>query len=209
MTEQDTSEKTENGKVLALLEYGPLVLFFLMYKMWKNNTFVVFDVEYQGFIAATAAFVPLLVLSMLIIKRLTGELSHMQAATLVLVIIFGGMSVWFNDERFFKLKPTLIYLIFASLLGGGLYWGKSFLLYAFKKKHIDALNLSEEGWMILTKRFMFFFIGLAVANEVIWRMMTTDAWVNFKTFGLPLGTIAFFMAQGGLFKRYSTEEDSD
>ncbi len=100
------------------------------------------------------------------------------------------------------MKPTIIYLLFAGILGFGLMRGQSYL-----ESVLDAaLPLEREGWMILTKRLALFFVGLAVANEAIWRLMSTDAWVNFKTFGLPLGTIAFFMTQGALFKRYGTDD---
>lgn len=205
MTEQDQQTKAVNPTLKMVLEYGPIILFFVAYTFLKDRNFLVAGTEYSGFVAVTALFIPVLALATLGMWKLTGHLSKMQVMTLVLVVVFGGLSIWFNDERFFKMKPTMIYLLFAGILGFGLMRGQSYL-----EGVLDAaLPLKREGWMILTKRLMFFFIGLAVANEVIWRMMTTDAWVNFKTFGLPLGTIAFFMAQGGLFKRYSSEEDSD
>ncbi len=129
----------------------------------------------------------------------------MQIMTLVLVIGFGGLSVWFNDERFFKMKPTIIYLLFAGILGFGLMRGTSYLEAVMDR----ALPLKREGWMLLTKRLALFFLALAVANEVIWRMFSTDAWVNFKTFGLPLSMFAFFMIQSSLFTKFGIEEDSD
>ncbi len=200
MTEQT---KRINPALKAALEYGPIILFFVAYSFLKDRSFLVAGTEYSGFVAVTALFIPLLTLATLGLWKLTGHLSKMQIMTLVLVIVFGGLSIWFNDERFFKMKPTMIYLLFAGILGFGLMRGESYL-----ESVLDAaLPLEREGWMILTKRLVFFFLGLAIANEVIWRSMSTDAWVNFKTFGLPLGTIAFFAAQSGLFKRFGTEAE--
>ena len=198
------TEKQVNPALRGALEYGPIILFFAAYTFLKDQTFMVAGTEYSGFVAVTAMFIPVLVLATLAMWKLTGHLSKMQIVTLVLVIGFGGLSIWFNDERFFKMKPTMIYLLFAGLLGFGLMRGESYLEAVMDK----ALPLEREGWMILTKRLAVFFLLLAVANEAIWRMMSTDAWVNFKTFGLPVATFGFFMSQAGLFKRFGTDEEA-
>ncbi|WP_424939246.1 inner membrane-spanning protein YciB [Aliiroseovarius sp. S253] len=198
------TEKQVNPALRGALEYGPIILFFAAYTFLKDQTFMVAGTEYSGFVAVTAMFIPVLVLATLAMWKLTGHLSKMQIVTLVLVIGFGGLSIWFNDERFFKMKPTMIYLLFAGLLGFGLMRGESYLEAVMDK----ALPLEREGWMLLTKRLAVFFLLLAVANEAIWRMMTTDAWVNFKTFGLPAATFGFFMSQAGLFKRFGTDEEA-
>ncbi|WP_371168366.1 inner membrane-spanning protein YciB [Aliiroseovarius sp. 2305UL8-7] len=198
------SEKHVNPTLRGALEYGPIILFFVAYTFLKDRSFMVGGTEYSGFVAVTAMFIPVLALATLAMWKLTGHLSKMQIMTLVLVVGFGGLSIWFNDERFFKMKPTMIYLLFAGILGFGLMRGTSYLEAVMDK----ALPLEREGWMILTKRLALFFVGLAVANEVIWRMMSTDAWVNFKTFGLPLAMFAFFMTQAGLFKRFGIDEDT-
>ncbi|MEM6694364.1 MAG: septation protein IspZ, partial [Pseudomonadota bacterium] len=127
----------------------------------------------------------------------------MQVLTLVLVVVFGGLTVWLNDDRFFKMKPTIIYVLFAGILGVGLLQGKSYMQLVMD----EMMPMKHEGWMILTRRLAMFFAGLAVANEVVWRTMSTDAWVNFKTFVLPIALFAFFMAQAKLFQTYSTEEE--
>lgn len=198
------SEKQVNPALRGALEYGPIILFFAAYTFLKDQTFMVAGTEYSGFVAVTAMFIPVLVLATLAMWKLTGHLSKMQIVTLVLVIGFGGLSIWFNDERFFKMKPTMIYLLFAGLLGFGLMRGESYLEAVMDK----ALPLERQGWMLLTKRLAVFFLLLAVANEAIWRMMSTDAWVNFKTFGLPAATFGFFMSQAGLFKRFGTDEEA-
>jgi intracellular septation protein len=125
----------------------------------------------------------------------------MQVATIVLVTVFGGLTVWLNDERFFKMKPTIIYALFAGMLGVGLLRGRSWLQYVMD----GVLPLKHEGWMVLTRRLALFFAVLAVSNEVVWRMMSTDAWVNFKTFVLPLALFGFFMTQGKVFERYASD----
>jgi intracellular septation protein len=195
--------KKINPWVKLALEMGPVLAFFLAFGRFKDMKVMIGGTEYGGFILATATFVPLLILSTLVLWRLTGRLSVMQIATLVIVLVFGGLSVWFNDPRFFKMKPTLIYLLFAGVLGFGLTRGKSYLALVMD----EAMPLQHEGWMILTRRLVGFFAALAVVNEVIWRTMSDQAWVNFKTFGLSAAIFVFFMAQGGVLKRYGTDEE--
>ena len=197
------SEKNIQPGMKAFLEYGPIAAFFIGYILLKNRTFEVAGQEYNGFIAVTAMFIPLLAVATVMQWRLSGRISKMQIVTLVLVVVFGGMSVWLNDERFFKMKPTIVYLIFAGLLGMGLLRGKSYLEMVMG----ENLPLKPEGWMILTRRLLFFFVLLAVFNEVVWRNFSTDSWVTFKTFGLTLGTFGFFMAQIRLFNTYGLEEE--
>ena len=183
------------------LEFGPILAFFVAFGRLKDTTFTLGGTEYGGFILATALFVPLLVVTTLVLWRLTGRLSVMQIVTLILVIVFGGLSVWLNDERFFKMKPTIIYTLFAGILGYGLLRGKSYLALAMD----EAIPLAPEGWMILTRRLTAFFVGLAVLNEAIWRTMSDEAWVNFKTFGLTAAMFAFFMFQSRVIERHGTE----
>ena len=195
--------KKINPWVKLGLEFGPLLAFFVAFGRLKGMTFTLAGTEYAGFILATAIFVPVLVLSTLILWRLTGRLSLMQIVTLVIVVVFGGLTVWFNDPTFLKMKPTLIYLLFAGLLGFGLLRGQSYLALVME----EAMPLRREGWMILTRRITGFFIGLAVLNELIWRNMSDQAWVNFKTFGLTAAVFLFFMAQGRLLQKYGIEAE--
>ena len=187
-----------------VLELGPVVLFFIGYLKLKDEVFLIGGSEYKGFIVITAAFIPLMVASTLALWKLTGHLSRMQFATLILVVLFGGMSVWFNDDRFIKMKPTMLYLLFGGLLGIGLLRGQSWLKVVME----ELMPLKQEGWMILTRRLCAFFFGLAVANELIWRTQSTDTWVYFKTFGLPVAMFAFFMFQGRLLQTYGIEEEA-
>jgi intracellular septation protein len=184
------------------LELGPVIAFFVAFTKLKDQTVTFGGTDYGGFILATMGFVPLMLISTAILWRLTGRIAPMQIATLVLVVVFGGLSVWFNDERFFKMKPTMIYLLFAGILGFGLMRGKSYLALVMD----EAMPLKPEGWIILTRRLALFFAGLALTNEVVWRSLSDQAWVNFKTFGLTAAIFVFFMAQSGIFEKYAVED---
>lgn len=198
-----SEEKELKPWVKPALEFGPVLLFFIAYGRLKEQQFTFGGEVYEGFVVATALFIPLLVASTLILWKLTGHLSKMQLMTLVLVVGFGGLTVWLNDGSFFKMKPTILYLFFAGALGFGLLRGKSYMQVMMD----SALPLTDEGWMALTKRMALLFLGLAVANELVWRMLTEDTWVKFKTFGMPVIMFGFFMLQSGLISKYSTEED--
>ena len=193
--------KTYDPKVKAALEYGPLLLFLLGYWYVKDRSFEIAGHTYSGFIVITAAFVLVFVLSILALWRLTGRLSPMQIVTLVVVLFMGGLSVWFNDEHFFKMKPTFIYAFFAGALGVGLLQGKSYLRLVME----ETLPLQSEGWMILTRRIAVFFAVLAVVNEVVWRNFSTESWVWFKAVGLTLAMFLFLLTQAGVLTRYGIE----
>ena len=200
----ETSGKEINPFVKLLLEMGPIVLFFIAYMRMKENVYTISGTEYDGFILVTAGFVLLLIATTGLLWFLTGKLSRMQIATLVMVVLFGGMTVWLNDDRFIKMKPTMIYLLFGATLGFGLLRGSSYLQYVME----GMMPLQDAGWMILTKRLMIFFFGLAILNELIWRTSSTETWVYFKTFGLTLAMFGFFMTQSKLLQTYSTDEES-
>lgn len=197
------AEKKLNPAVKLALEIGPVILFFIGYLQVRDRSFTIGGTDYDGFIIVTALFVPLILLSTGLLWWLTGKLSKMQIVTAVLVVVFGGLSVWLNDDRFFKMKPTMIYTLFAGVLGFGLLRGESYLRHVME----EVMPLEREGWMKLTRRLTLFFAALAVTNEIVWRTMSTDAWVNFKTFGLTAAVFAFFMSQGKLFQKYGIERD--
>lgn len=197
------AERKLSGWVKAALEYGPILAFFIGYVRLKDQVFLINGTEYSGFLVVTAAFIPLMVICTGLIWALTGKLSKMQLVTVVLVVVFGGLSVWLQDERFFKMKPTMIYLFFAAALGFGLMRGQSYLQSLMG----EALPMRDAGWMILTKRIALFFLALAVANEAVWRLFSTDAWVNFKTFGLTAALFLFFLTQGRLLQTYGIPKE--
>jgi len=200
------AEHKVNPGLKTALELGPVVAFFAAYMWLKDDTFTIAGTAYDGFIVVTAGFIPVFLLAMGALWWLTGQLSRMQVVTAVLIVVFGGLSVWFNDPRFFKMKPTIIYLFFGGMLGAGLLRGQSWLQYVMD----GVMPLTHRGWMILTRRLMLFFFGLALLNELIWRTMSEESWVYFKTFGLTAAIFLFFVAQGGLFRTHGTgAQDGD
>ncbi|MBT8414061.1 MAG: septation protein IspZ [Boseongicola sp.] len=198
-------EKKLNPVVKQVLELGPPLLFFVAYLQMRDETYTIGGTDYDGFIVAAGVFVPILLVSIAILWKLTGKLSRMQVFTAVMVIIFGGLTVWFNDERFFKMKTTLVYGLFAGILGIGLLQGRSYLAWVMS----EFLPMTDEGWMKLTKRLALFFAGLALANEVIWRTMSTDAWVKIETFGFPILMFIFLWTQIMGLQSHIIEDDTD
>jgi len=136
---------------------------------------------------------------------LTGKLSRMQLFTAFMVVFFGGLTAWFNDERFFKMKTSIVYGAFAAILGIGLLQGKSYLQWIMG----ELLPMEDEGWMILTRRITAMFAGLAVANEVIWRTQSTDLWVKLETFAFPAVLFVFLWAQIVFLQKYLLIEDDE
>lgn len=195
--------KKINPLVKTALELGPVILFFVGFTMMKDQTYTIAGNEYSGFLVMTAALIVMIAITSAIFWALTGTLSRMQLLTLVLVVVMGGISIWLKDERFIKMKPTLVYVAFGTILGFGLWRGQSYLSLVMDQ----ALPLKPEGWMILTRRLTLFFFVLAAANEAVWRLMSTEAWVNLETFGTPVAMFAFFMAQARVIDRYSIDEN--
>jgi intracellular septation protein len=197
------SEKTINPVLKQVLELGPTVAFFVLYLRIKEDVFTFGGTEYSGFIVATVVFVPVLLLAMGILWALTGKLSRIQVFTAFMVIFFGALTAWFNDERFFKMKTSIVNGLFAVILGAGLLRGKSLLKYIMG----EMLPMEDEGWMILTKRLAFGFAALAVINEIVWRTMSTDAWVKIETLGFPIALFLYLWLQIVTLQKYVIEPD--
>ncbi len=173
-------------------ELGPLVIFFA-----ANAKF--------GLFVATGAFMVAIVAAIIASYVVSRHVPLMAIVTAVIVLVFGGLTLFFHDELFIKIKPTIIYALFALTLGIGLLMGRSFIAIMFDQ----MFNLTPSGWRLLTIRWMFFFAGMAVLNEIIWRTQSTDFWVSFKAFGVIPITAIFAMAQTPLIKRYSIEPATD
>ena len=194
-----------NPILKQVLELGPTLAFFVLYIRIKDDVFAFGGTEYSGFIVAAVLFVPVLLIAMGILWALTGQLSRMQVFTAFMVIFFGGLTAWFNDERFFKMKTTIVYGFLALILLIGLLRGRSWLEYVMA----DMMPMEHEGWMILTKRLVLAFAALAVANEFVWRTMSTDAWVKIETFAFPIALMVFLFWQFAQLQPYLIEEEND
>ncbi|MEL7114476.1 MAG: inner membrane-spanning protein YciB [Pseudomonadota bacterium] len=196
--------KPVNPIVKQVLELGPPIAFFVIYMRLRDQTFTWGGTEYSGFIVATLAFVPILLVAMGILWMLTGKLSRLQLFTAFMVIFFGGLTAWFNDERFFKMKTTIVYGLFAVILGIGLLQKRSYLEWIMG----EMIPMTHTGWMIFTQRLCLAFGVLAVANEVIWRTMSTDMWVKIETFGFPIALFVFLWWQIMALQPHLIEQDA-
>jgi intracellular septation protein len=170
------------------IELGPLLVFF------GTNAAA-------GIYAGTAAFMAATIVSLAVAWFSYHKVPIMPIVSGVIVLVFGGLTLYLRDETFIKLKPTIVYTMFAVLLGAGLMWKKPMLELLFG----PVFTLTDEGWRKLTIRWALFFVAMAVLNEIVWRNVSTDAWVSFKAFGfLPL-TFLFAIAQVPLMQRHGTE----
>ncbi|WP_209424766.1 septation protein IspZ [Pararhodobacter sp. SW119] len=190
-------------RLRQILEFGPLLVFLAAYFWFRDTVVTLGGVDYAGFIIAIVIFTPLQLAATLIMRRLTGKLSRMQVATLVLVVVLGGITVALNDERFFKMKSTFVFGIFSLLLWIGLARGRSYFAYVLE----GALPISHDGWMILTRRLAWFFAAVAVANEVIWRNFSTDVYVLWDTLGQMGVMFGFFISNYRLIETHWQEPD--
>ena len=187
-----------------ILEMGPLIIFFVCYYNAPIPENLKNDLEEANLfkiIFATKIFVPAILVALFIGWFQTKQIAKMPLITAILVVVFGGLTIWLNNPIFIKMKPTLIYLIFSAILGYGLLKKKIYLKILMG----TAIPMNEEGWLILSKRFVGFFVLLAFTNEIIWRFFSQDFWVNFKTFGLPILLIFFMALQFNLFNKYSNK----
>jgi intracellular septation protein len=182
-------DKTQPHPMFKLAtELGPLLVFFVANA--KFNLFV-----------ATGAFMVAIVAAMIASYMVVRHVPIMAIVTAVIVLVFGTLTLVLHDETFIKIKPTIIYGLFAAILGGGLLFGRSFIAILFNQ----MFNLTPQGWRILTMRWALFFLEMAVLNEIIWRTQSTDFWVSFKLFGAVPLTMIFAMTQMPLMKRYHLE----
>jgi intracellular septation protein len=174
------------------LDLGPLIIFFAAFK-------------YLGIFGATAAFMAAVLLALAIGYLSEKRLSPMPLFTAVLVVIFGGLTLYLKNDIFIKMKPTVLYGFFGALLLGGLATGRLFIKYVFAQ----AFELDETGWKKLTVRWGLFFLALAVLNEAVWRGTTTETWVAFKVWGIIPLIFLFALAQTPLLMRHQAADDKE
>ncbi|KAF0222227.1 MAG: putative intracellular septation protein [Rhodospirillaceae bacterium] len=171
------------------VEYGPLAVFVAVYFT-------------QGLMQATVALMIATVIGLALSWGVERKLPLMPMVTAAIVVVFGGLTLWLNDEAFIKMKPTIIYALFAGLILGGLALGKSVL----KKVLGHAITMDEAGWRKLSWRVGLFFVAMAAANEVVRHVLSTDHWVLWKMPGSLIITLAFMLAQGRLILRHQVDE---
>lgn len=177
------------AQLKAIVDYGPLAAFLVAYYL-------------GGIMAATAAVmvatVAVLVLAWVVERRL----ATMPLVTGAIVLVFGGLTLLLEDDTFIKMKPTLVYLLFAAVLVVGSLVGR----HPLKLIMGGFMNLTEQGWRGLAHRWAGFFLAMAALNELVWRTQTTELWVNFKVFGLIALTVAFTLAQLPYMRRHAVPE---
>jgi intracellular septation protein len=189
------TEDTGAGRALPLvkliLELGPLVVFFL-----TNNRYDIF--------IATGAFMAATIISLAGSRFLLKKIPVMPLVTGIFILVFGGLTLYLQNDVFIKMKPTIVNLLFAAALMGGLFFGRSLMKIVLN----EVIKLEEEGWRKLTIRWAAFFVVLAILNEIVWRNFSTDSWVAFKTFGIMPLTMIFMLAQIGLLQKYQLPENA-
>ncbi|PLX36590.1 MAG: septation protein A [Hyphomicrobiales bacterium] len=202
MTDQ-TNRATPSSGFKFLLDFGPLVVFFATYMLASPVT--IGGETYKPLVVAGVVLAVLTVIALAVSYVRYKHIPTMPAVSGVLVVFFVTLSVILNDATFFKIKPTIVYCLFAVALLGGLAFGKYFLAKLFD----GAFHLDEAGWRKLTLRWGLFFLVMAVVNEAVWRNFSEESWVTFKTFGfLPL-TVIFAIAQVPLMQKHAVEQEEE
>ena len=172
-----------------LIDIGPLAVFFIFYSKSDLKSAI------MPFMIAT-------IIAVLFSYIMEKKIPVMPTVGAVIILVFGGLTIYFDNEVFFKMKPTIINLLFALILFCGMIVKKSLLKFILGA----AIKLEDDGWIILTQRWISFFIALAILNEIVWRTQSTDLWVNFKVFGILPITFIFTMTQFPLIKKYQIED---
>lgn len=183
--------KKAPGWLAPALDYGPLLLFFIAYKV-------------SGVIVGTGAFMIAIAAAVIISKVKLKRVSPMMWISAVLVIVFGGLTIYLRDERFIQVKPTIVYAILSGMLFVGLLRGKPLLKYVLEHGYD---GLSDTGWMLLSRNWAWFFAGMAVVNEVLWRSLSFDTWLTVKVWGITLLSVVFAAANIPMLMRHGLGDD--
>ena len=197
------SAKKPSGTLNFVLDFGPLFLFFVASKFGSSDT----DPK-QGAIVGTAAFMAAILVAVIVSKLKLGKISPMLKLTAALGVFFGALTIWFYDERFIQIKPTIIYAFFAILLLGGWLRGKAMLKYVLEQAY---QGLDEKGWMKLSLRWGIFFFILAGLNEVFRRpeWFSFDTWLSIKVWGVSALTFLFALANRPMLMRHGLKLGDD
>jgi intracellular septation protein len=193
-----TGARPINPLLKLALEVGPLVIFFLA-NAYSDRFGIAQD---RRIFAATAVFILATIVALAVHYALVRKLPIMPLVSGAVVVVFGGLTLWLDDELFIKLKPTIVNTLFGLVLLTGLFFGKPLLAVVLD----SVFELTEEGWRKLTFRWAMFFFVLAALNEIVWRTQTTDVWVSFKVFGVVPLTFLFGALQYPLLTKYAAPE---
>ncbi len=204
--------RTMPAGLKLVLEYGPLALFLLANfrpKIFEPTLRLLFPAslfegKQAGLFSATAVLMVATVAALVVFFAKTRRLPMLPLVTAVLVLVFGGLTLWLHDQTFFQMKPTILYALFGAALLGGLALGRPLLPIMLEQ----AMKLTERGWSILTLRWGVFFLFLAVLNEIVRRTMTWDHWVLFKFPGTVILIFVFTFAQVPLILRHELKGEA-
>jgi intracellular septation protein len=202
--ESNSGGKKPDPMLKLALDMGPLVAFFGTYAWVKGEAVEAGAVDIKRIIYATAALMIATAVSLIASRVLLKRIPVMPLVTGVFVLIFGSLTIYLRDPTFIKIKPTILYLMFASALAGGLYFRK----LPLKSLLGEALQMQDEGWRLLTQRWIGLFIALALLNEAVWRNFTEATWVAFKSFGVIPLMVLFMAAQISLIMKYQIPDVS-
>ncbi|WP_422343702.1 septation protein IspZ [Parasphingorhabdus sp.] len=193
--------KQEHKGLSFALDFGPLVVFFLVYKFAVPG-----DNPILSAIYGTGAFMAAITVAVIVSKWKLGKVSPMLWLSAVLVIGFGALTIYFNDPRFIQIKPTIIYLGFALILGVGLLRGKAMLKYLLQAAYE---GLSDEGWLKLSRNWAIFFVAMAVLNEAMRLFLTFDLWLTLKVWGITILSFVFALANVPMLMRHGLDLGQD
>jgi len=185
------SEEPGTGLKLAI-DLGPLLIYFVAYWLTKNV------------VLATGIFMVATVAALAASWLKTRRISMMLAFSAVMVLVFGGLTVWLHDATFIKMKPTIYYVMVATILGFGLFTGRQMLKLVLGQAYP---GLSDAGWTKLTRNWSLFFLVLAAANELVWRTTSTEFWLGFKLWGALPATLLFALANIPMMMRHGLDTD--
>ena len=202
----DPRRKEMNPFLKLALELGPLLVFFFANARgeWLMQKFPAMGIFGGPIFLATGLFMIATAIALVVSWILVRSLPIMPLVSGVVVFVFGALTLWLQDDVFIKMKPTIVNTLFGAVLLGGLVFGKSLLGYVFD----SAFKLDAEGWRKLTFRWGLFFLFLALANEIVWRNFSTDAWVAFKVWGIMPITLVFTLSQMPLIMRHSADDSA-
>jgi intracellular septation protein len=191
------AKTNHNGTLSLALDFGPLLVFFLTYKgagwLWGPGNPI------TAMTFGTAAFMAAIVVAVIVSKVKLGRVSPMLWLSALLILFFGGLTLYFHDETFIQIKPTIIYAFFALMLFAGLLRGKPLLKYLLQAAYD---GLTEAGWLKLSRNWALFFVAMAIANEVMRRTMSFDAWLAVKVWGVTIVSVIFAAANIPMLMRH-------